>query len=166
MGCPKVTRASRPWGLLGAQAVGQGLVVEAHHIGTDHCGGDVGSGQLGHAVLVGVAVVLGPVTLDVELEALATAGITGPGEGDAGLPLVIPHQRHGSGAPAIGGATYVQAGEVLGIADADRGQAVLQGLVVEANPVLAADRGQYVGTPLFGHAILVGVAIVLGPVSG
>ncbi|MNX80423.1 hypothetical protein D3C86_1120830 [compost metagenome] len=78
---------------------------------------------------------------------------------------MIPHQRHGSGAPAIGGATDVQAGDVLGIADADRGQAVLQGLVVEAHPVLAADRGQYVGAPLFGHAILVGVAIVLGPVS-
>lgn len=90
MGCPKVTRASRPWGLLGAQTVGQGLIVEAHHIGTDHCGGDVCPGQLGHAVLVGVAVVLGPVTLDVELEALAAAAITDPGEGDAGLPLVIP----------------------------------------------------------------------------
>ena len=71
-----------PWGLLGVQAVGQGLIVEADHIGTHHRGSDIGTGQLGDAILVGIPVVLAPVTLYIELEALVGLAI----EGDSCFP--------------------------------------------------------------------------------
>lgn len=77
---------------------------------------------------------------------------------------MIAYQRHGGGPPVVGGAANVEAGEVLRVADADQGQAVLQGLIVEAHPILAGDRGQDVTTGQFGHPILVGVTIVLAPV--
>ena len=89
----------------------QGLIVETYPVLADDRGEDVTAGQFCHAVLVGVAVVLGPVPLDVELEALV--GLTV--EGDQGFPLIVGDQRHGKGAPGIGGAAEVQGGQYAGV---------------------------------------------------
>ena len=89
----------------------QGLIVEAYPVLAGDRGVDVAAGQFGHTVLVAVAVVLGPVPLDVELEALV--GL--PVEGDQGFPLIVGDQRHGKGAPGIGGAAEVQGGQHAGI---------------------------------------------------
>ncbi|MNP23598.1 hypothetical protein D3C76_1163150 [compost metagenome] len=95
-----------------AQAVLQALVVEAHAVQAGDGGGDVGTGLLGHAILVGIAVVLAPVPLDVELEALV--GLTV--EADLRLPLIVGDQGHGQCAPAVGGATEVQGRQHAGVA--------------------------------------------------
>lgn len=86
----------------------QGLVVEAYPVLAADRGQYVGP-LFGYAILVGVTVVLGPVSLDVELEALVGLAV----EGGQCLPLVVGNQRHGERAPSIGVPRRCRVGSTL-----------------------------------------------------